>query len=58
MTNEKFIKIANHDIYINPNIIVQLDCDGHSEFCEAICLMGNKWERVKVYKKDVEHLIK
>lgn len=53
MTNEKFIKIVNHDIYINPSNIVKLDCEGYSVMCEAVCLYGNEWERVMVYKKDV-----
>jgi len=58
MTNAKFIKIVNHDTYINPSNIVKLDCEGYSDMCEAVCLYGNEWERVMVYKKDVEHLIK
>lgn len=57
MKNEKFIKVVNHDIYINTRYIVKLEFDDFATIGEAVMCYGNEWERKTVYRKDVEHLI-
>ena len=57
MTHEQFIKVVNHDIYINPSYIIKLDFDRNSEIGDAVFGHGNAWTRESVYRKDVEHLI-
>jgi hypothetical protein len=57
MESQKFVKVANRNIYLNPRFIVKFEFNNFEGIGEAVLCMNGEWERENVYRKDIEHLI-